>query len=162
MAEEIRHIVRIAGHDLDGRKALHHALLGIKGVSFSLARAVAYAANIDPFRKLGTLTEEEVKKIEAVLKDPVAHGIPSWMLNRRKDYETGKDMHLVGGEIDLYVKMDIDREKRIRSRRGIRHELGLPVRGQRTRTTGRKGMTVGVVRKKEAPQKKEEKKEEKK
>ncbi|MEM2250566.1 MAG: 30S ribosomal protein S13 [Candidatus Hadarchaeales archaeon] len=162
MAEEIKHIVRIAGHDLDGKKAVHHALLGIKGVSFSLARAVAYAANIDPFRKIGTLTEEEVKKIEDVLKDPLAHGIPAWMLNRRKDYETGKDTHLVGPEIDFYVKMDIDREKRIRSRRGIRHELGLPVRGQRTRTTGRRGMTVGVVRKKGAQPKAEEKEEKKK
>jgi len=160
MAEEIRQIVRVAGHDLDGRKAVHHALLGVKGVSFSMAKAVAYAANVNPFRKIGSLTDEELKRIEEVLRDPLSHGIPAWMLNRRKDYETGKDMHLIGPEIDLYVKADIGRERRIRSRRGIRHELGLPVRGQRTRTTGRKGMTVGVVRKKEA-QKVGEKKEEK-
>jgi small subunit ribosomal protein S13 len=162
MAEEIRQIVRIAGHDLDGKKAVHHALLGVRGVSFSLARAVAHAANVDPFKKIGTLTDDELKRIEEVLRDPVAHGIPAWMLNRRKDYETGRDMHLTGAEIDLYVRADIGREKRIRSRRGIRHELGLPVRGQRTRTTGRRGMTVGVLRKKEEAKKAEEKKEEKK
>ncbi|MEM2618451.1 MAG: 30S ribosomal protein S13, partial [Candidatus Hadarchaeales archaeon] len=64
-------------------------------------------------------------------------------------------------------KADIGRERKIRSRRGIRHELGLPVRGQRTRTTGRKGLSVGVMRKEarvkmEAGKKEEKKKEEKK
>ena len=69
------------------------------------------------------------------------------MLNRRKDFETGRDLHLVGTDVDIAVRSDIGRERRIRSRRGIRHELGLPVRGQRTRTTGRKGLVVGVKRK---------------
>jgi hypothetical protein len=69
------------------------------------------------------------------------------MLNRRKDYETGKDLHIVGTDVTVSMRSDIGRERRIRSRRGIRHELGLPVRGQRTRTTGRKGLVVGVKRK---------------
>jgi small subunit ribosomal protein S13 len=109
-----------------------------------------------------------VAKIEEVLKDPLGHGIPAWMLNRRKDYETGSNLHLLGSDLVLAEKADIGREKKIRSRRGIRHELGLPVRGQRTRTTGRKGLSVGVMRKEarikmEAGKKEEEgKKEEKK
>jgi small subunit ribosomal protein S13 len=69
------------------------------------------------------------------------------MLNRRKDYESGRDLHLVGADVTMAIRADIERERRIRSRRGIRHELGLPVRGQRTRTTGRKGLQVGVQRK---------------
>jgi small subunit ribosomal protein S13 len=162
MPEELRHVVRLVGKDLDGTKAVHRALCQIKGVSFSFARAVAYAAGVDPFRKLGTLGDEEIAKLERVLRDPLGHGIPAWMLNRRKDYVTGKDMHLLEADIDLTVKADIGRERRIRSRRGIRHELGLPVRGQRTRTTGRKGMTVGVTRKKEGQPSGEKKKEEKK
>ncbi|RLF46749.1 MAG: 30S ribosomal protein S13 [Thermoplasmata archaeon] len=161
MAEEIKHVVRLVGKDLDGTKAVHRALCQIKGVSFSFARAVAYAAGVDPFRRLGALSDEEIAKLEQVLKNPLEHGIPSWMLNRRKDFVTGKDLHLLEMDIDLTVRADIGRERRIRSRRGIRHELGLPVRGQRTRTTGRKGMTVGVSRKKEG-QPSGEKKEEKK
>lgn len=147
MPEEFKHIVRIAGKDLAGEKHVQLALSDLKGVSGSFARAVAYAADIDPFVKLGSLNMDQIRKLEDVLHNPSEHGIPSWMLNRRKDYESGKDMHLLGADIDMAIRADIGRERRIRSRRGIRHELGLPVRGQRTRTTGRKGLTVGVKRK---------------
>jgi small subunit ribosomal protein S13 len=147
MSEEFKHIVRLAGKDLAGEKRVQLALADLKGVSVAFARAVAYAADIDPFTKLGTLNKEQVKRLESVLRNPSEHGIPSWMLNRRKDFETGEDLHLIGASVDMAVRMDIGRERRIRSRRGIRHELGLPVRGQRTRTTGRKGLTVGVKRK---------------
>lgn len=147
MPEEFKHIVRIAGKDLAGDNHVQLALSDIKGVSVALARAVTYVAEIDPTEKLGNLNAEQIRKLEDVLKNPGDHGIPIWMLNRRKDYESGKDMHLLGADIDMAVRSDIGRERRIRSRRGIRHELGLPVRGQRTRTTGRKGLTVGVKRK---------------
>ncbi|MEM3402871.1 MAG: 30S ribosomal protein S13 [Candidatus Hadarchaeales archaeon] len=147
MPEEFRHIVRIAGKDLSGEKPTYLALADLKGVGVMLGRAVAYAAGIDPFKKLGELAPEDVKKIENVLEDPIKSGIPSWMLNRPKDVESGEDIQLVETGVTLAVKGDIGRERKIRSRRGIRHELGLPVRGQRTRTTGRRGLTVGVMRK---------------
>ena len=139
--------MRLAGRDLEGKKAVQMALSDLKGVSFAFARAVAYASGADPLVKIGTLSDEQVKRIEEVLRDPKAHGIPSWMFSRRADYETGADLHLIGPAVEMAVRADIARERRIRSRRGIRHELGLPVRGQRTRTTGRKGLTVGVKRK---------------
>lgn len=147
MPEEFKHIVRLAGKDLQGKKAVQMALSDLKGVSFAFARAVAYASGVDPLVKIGTLSDEQVKHIEEVLRDPKAHGIPSWMFDRRADYETGADLHLIGPAVEMAIRADIGRERRIRSRRGIRHELGLPVRGQRTRTTGRKGLTVGVKRK---------------
>lgn len=147
MPEEFKHIVRIAGKDLTGEKRVQLALSDLKGVSVALARAVAHVADVDPFVKLGSLSAEQIRRLEDVLRNPGEHGIPSWMLSRRKDYESGKDLHLLGADIDMAVRMDIGRERRIRSRRGIRHELGLSVRGQRTKTTGRKGLTVGVKRK---------------
>lgn len=147
MPEEFKHIVRLAGKDLVGEKRVHLALADLKGVGSVFARAVAYAADVDPFEKMGNLKKEQVERIERVLKNPTEHGIPSWVLNRRKDYETGKDLHLVGADVTMALRADIGRERKIRSRRGIRHELGLPVRGQRTRTTGRKGLVVGVKRK---------------
>jgi len=73
-------------------------------------------------------------------------GIPNWMLNRRKDLETGKDLHLIGSDLEFRVKQDIEFMKSIKSWKGWRHSLGLKVRGQRTRTTGRTGRTVGVHR----------------
>ena len=144
---EFRHIVRVVYKDLPGNKPVQWALAELKGVGPSFARAAALAVGVNPSEKLGALDEETVKKLEDVLKNPLKYGFPPWMLNRRKDYETGKDLHLLGPELDMAVQGDIGLEKKIRSRRGIRHELGLPVRGQRTRTTGRKGMTVGVKRK---------------
>ena len=144
---EFKHIVRIAGKDLRGEKRVQLALADLKGVNVAFARAVAYAANVEPFGKLGDLSEEQIKRIEGVLRAPAEHGIPAWMLNRRRDFETGADLHLVGPPLGMAIRADIARERRIRSRRGIRHELGLPVRGQRTRTTGRKGLVVGVKRK---------------
>jgi small subunit ribosomal protein S13 len=146
-SKEFKHIVRLAGKDLVGEKRVQLALADLKGVSSAFARAVAYAAGVDPFAKLGNLSEEQVKLLEEVLKNPAEHGIPSWMLNRRKDYESGKDIHLLAADVEMVRRADIARERRVRSRRGIRHELGLSVRGQRTRTTGRKGLVVGVKRK---------------
>jgi small subunit ribosomal protein S13 len=161
MPEEFKHIVRIAGKDLTGAKPVYRALAELKGVSFAFARAVAYAAGVDPFAKLGDLGDEHVKRIGEVLDNPLGHGIPAWMVNRRRDWEKGEDLHLIGFDIEMAVRADIGRERRIRSRRGIRHELGLPVRGQRTRTTGRKGLSVGVKRKEvkiaESAKKKEKK-----
>ncbi len=147
MPEEFKHIVRIAGKDLSGEKRVQLALTDLKGVSVMMARAVAYTAKVDPLVKLGNLGKEEIKRLEDVVSRPQAHGVPSWMLDRRKDEDSGKDIHIIGSDIDRAVRADIARERRIRSRRGIRHELGLPVRGQRTRSTGRVGMTVGVKRK---------------
>ena len=147
MPEEFKHIVRIVGTDLAGEKRVQLALADLKGVSVAFARAVVHAADVDPFAKLGNLSMEQIRRLEDVLRNPSEHGIPSWLLSRRKDYESGKDLHLLGADIAMAVRIDIGRERRIRSRRGIRHELGLPVRGQRTRTTGRRGLTVGVKRK---------------
>ncbi len=144
-AEEI---VRIAGTDLNGNRYVYMGLMDLKGVGYNLGMAIVRALGIDQNKRLKDLSEEEIKKLEDAVKNPAKYGIPSWMLNRRKDYETGKDLHLVGVDLELKIKEDIARLRKIRAYRGIRHELGLPVRGQRTRSSFRKGMTVGVVRKK--------------
>lgn len=141
-------VIRVLGYDLDGNKKAYHALIKVKGISHNFARAILRALGFDENKKLNEFTEEELEKIEDAAKNPSKYGIPSWMMNRRKDYETGKDIHLIGSDIDLAVKNDINRLRKIRAYRGIRHELGLPVRGQRTRTSFRHGKTVGVQRKK--------------
>jgi len=147
MSKEFRHIVRIIDTDIDGSLKAIYALKKIKGISTSLANAVLKKAGVDPQIRAGFITEAEVEKIEEILKDPLKHGIPAWLLNRRKDLETGRDMHLISADLILRTKLDIDRLKEIKAWRGYRHAYGLKVRGQRTRTTGRKGKTVGVKKK---------------
>ncbi|MEM1564931.1 MAG: 30S ribosomal protein S13 [Candidatus Bathyarchaeia archaeon] len=146
-AREFRHIIRVIDTDIDGTLKVPYALKKVKGISLSLARAILARAGINPHMRAGFLTEAEVEKIEEIIKDPAKYGIPGWLLNRRKDLETGKDLHLISADLILRTKMDIEKLKEIKSWRGYRHAYGLKVRGQRTRTTGRTGKTVGVKKK---------------
>ncbi len=148
-SKEIK-IVRIAGTDIHGTKKLIQGLIQIKGVSFMFANAVAQVLGLDKSKRFGDLTDEEINKINDVLENTEKYNIPSWLLNRRKDWETGVDKHLIGSDVPLAVKMDIKRLQEIKSRRGMRHALGLKVRGQRLKSNARRGKTVGVKRRKGA------------
>ncbi len=147
--QEFRPIVRFLGTDLDGSLKTPYALTAVKGIGVMLGYAIARAAGVDPEKRLGFLSDEELRRLEEVAKDPLGHGIPAWMLNRRRDLTTGKDLQLYGSDLVYAIREDIQREMRIKSWRGVRHSLGLKVRGQRTRTTGRFGTAVGVSRRRQ-------------
>jgi len=146
-SQEFRHIVRILGSDSAGTLKVSYAVTSVKGVSLSLANAILKKAGINPDLRAGFLTEADITKIEDVIQDPSKYNLPGWLFNRRKDGETGKDMHLISAELVLKNKTDIDDAKNIRSWRGYRHAYGLKVRGQRTKTTGRSGKSLGVKKK---------------
>lgn len=152
MAEEkeYRHIVRVVNTDLDGSKPIKHALRKIKGIDFMLANAVCDMAKVDKNKKTGILNEDEVKRLDDVIKNPLKHNIPAWLLNRRKDYESNGDLHLIGHDMSFAKQEDVKRLQKIKSYRGMRHAWKLPVRGQRTRSNFRpnKGKVMGVKRRK--------------
>jgi len=145
--KRLRVLVRVLGADLDGEKAVGHAILRIKGVSHSFAKAVLSAAKIDPNKKLGAFTETDIAALEAAIREPVKLGLPEWILNRRRDVETGAVGHMSGADVDMVEKFDIQRMVDAKSYKGIRHMLGLPARGQRTRASFRHNKAVGVVKK---------------
>lgn len=145
--QEYRAIIRIAGTDCDGSRRVDHAISRIRGVGIPFARAVLKAAEIPLNSRLGYLTESEVKKLEEIFVNPVDHGIPEWMVNRPRSPETGRSYHVIGSDLDIRTRMDIDVMRKMRSWKGVRHSLGLKVRGQRTKTTARTGRTLGVSRK---------------
>ncbi len=147
MSKEFKHIVRIAGVDLDGSLSVAYALSRIKGVGIRLAHAILNRLNIRSDARLGFLGESDVEKIENAILNIKDLDVPSWLLNRRKDMESGEDIHLIGSDLDLRIKSDIELMKAIKSWKGYRHAYGLKVRGQRTRTTGRTGKTIGVKKK---------------
>jgi len=151
LKEGIRGIVRVCETNIDGTKKLSQAILNIKGIGYTLCFSIPKVAGLDSNKLLGELTEEEVKKLEDVIRIPIKFKIPEFMVNRRNDRTTGESKHIVESEILLTKKSDIDVLKKIRSYKGIRHERGLPVRGQRTRSSFRKGGSVGVSKKKEKP-----------
>ena len=160
---QFRHIVRIANTDLDGNRRIGDAIRKIKGIGFSFASAVCQLAQIDGSKKAGNLLPEEVKRIDEALAT-ANKTVPVWMLNRRKDLEDGTNKHLLGTDLTFAQESDIRFMKQIRSYKGVRHTMGAPVRGQRTRSNFRrnKGKVIGVVKKKEAAPAKEEKGKEKK
>ena len=133
---------------IDGNALVEHGLTQIRGVGRRFAQAIVSVAEIDPRMRIGALAEKDLNKLEEIMMKPIENGIPYWMVNRKKDLRTGKDRHILGNSLDLQTKQDIDRMKRIRSYKGVRHHNKLKVRGQRTKSTGRHGLVIGVVRKK--------------
>ena len=148
---EKRFIVRVAGRDLDGTLSIERAIQSIKGIGFRMSRMIALTFEKQtgvPFdTQLGNVPENMDAKLEEIVLHPDKFALPEWTLNRRHDFETGQSRHLVMNDLDLQLRKDLQRLGRIKSRRGLRHAWGLPVRGQHTRTSFRGGRTVGVVKK---------------
>jgi small subunit ribosomal protein S13 len=164
MAEkaEMRQLVRIVNVDMNGLKPIYHQLTLVAGVGKNYANMVCILSGIPKLKKAGELSEEEIKRIEDVVYNPLKFGAPGWMVNRRKDPETGKDIHLIGNDLKFIQDNDIKLMKKMRSYKGVRHSLGQPVRGQRTKSNFRrnKGKVVGYMKQKgrpgaAAPEKKE-------
>ena len=147
MSQEFRYILRIMGTDVPGTLKTVYGIARIKGVSLNLANAILKKAGINPNIRVGFLSENEIVKIEEIIEEPIKFGIPPWLLNKRKDTETGKDTHLITSELIFRTKKDVDLTKEIKSWRGYRHAYSLKVRGQRTKTTGRAGKSLGVKKK---------------
>merc|ERR1711928_56316 len=100
-------------------------------------------ADIDMSKRAGELSEEEVERIITIISNPRQYKIPDWFLNRQKDIKDGKTTQVLSNFLDNKLREDLERLK-IRAHRGLRHYWGLRVRGQHTKTTGRRGRTVGV------------------
>jgi len=140
-------IVRILSKDIEGKMKLYVGLTKIKGVSWAMSNAVCKILGIDKNKTIGELSEKEIKDITEFLKNPK---VPVFLVNRRFDFETGEDKHLIGNDLDLRKDFDIKRLKNIRSYRGLRHQMGLPSRGQRTKAHFRKNKSKSVgIKKKE-------------
>lgn len=159
MTDEFKHLLRIAGTDIDGNKRAARSLTKIKGIGPRVGMVACELAGIDYSKKAGNITDKEAAELEKVIENFQELEVPTWLLNRRKDYETGKDLHNITSNLMLSLRNDINLLRKIRSYRGIRHELGLPVRGQRTKSSFRKGITVGVSRRKVQQAAKSKKKE---
>ena len=147
MPREFQYIIRFAGADVKGTQPVTYALTNVKGIGIKLANAIIEKSGISPESRMGFLSKADVDKIEDIITNPAKYEIPAWLLNRQKDLETGKDLHLLGTDLILQTKKDIEQMKKIRSWKGFRHSYGLKVRGQRTKSTGRKGKAMGVKRK---------------
>ena len=133
-------VIRILSKDIEGKMTIYSGLTKIKGISWAFANAICKSLNIDKKRKIGSLTDDEIKKISDFVKNPTS---PQQVLNRRKDFNSGENKHLTGSDLELTQEFDIKRLKKIKSYRGLRHMIGLPLRGQRTKSNFRKNRHKG-------------------
>lgn len=140
--------MRISGTDVRGDKKAVCGLTSIRGVGDRMATLVLKKAGIPAETFIGLLTEDQVKKINEIIAEPIKFGIPRWCVNHIKDRRTGQDLHLTGSKLAFQDRTDVDRLKRLRCYRGVKHAAGHKVRGQRTKSTGRGGRALGVSRKK--------------
>lgn len=143
--KDFKYFVRIANTDLDGKKPVAFALTKIKGVGVMLSSALCNIAKVDKTKRVGYLEDADVKKLDEIIANPLKHDLPAWMINRRKSYEDGKDYHLISAELTFTKENDIKRLKKVKSYRGIRHGLGLPLRGQRTKSNFRRNKGKGSL-----------------
>ncbi|KAK0409490.1 hypothetical protein QR680_004572 [Steinernema hermaphroditum] len=137
--EKFQHIHRVMNTNIDGNR---------KGVGRRFAFVVCRKADVDIHRRAGELSEADMDRLTTIMQNPSQYKIPNWFLNRQKDIKDGKYSQVLSTAVDNKLREDFERLKKIRLHRGLRHFWGLRVRGQHTKTTGRKGRTVGVSKKK--------------
>ena len=121
-------MARIAGVDLPREKRVEIGLTYIYGIGRASADRILEAANVDPSTRVRDLTDDEVKRISAVIDET----------------------QTVEGDLRREIALNLTRLQEIGCYRGIRHRKGLPVRGQKTKTNARtrKGPKRTVANKK--------------
>uniref|UniRef100_A0A0C9SA01 TSA: Wollemia nobilis Ref_Wollemi_Transcript_5473_819 transcribed RNA sequence n=1 Tax=Wollemia nobilis TaxID=56998 RepID=A0A0C9SA01_9CONI len=145
--EDFQHILRVLNTNVDGRQKIMFALTSIKGIGRRFANIVCKKADVDMNKRAGELSAAELENLMVIVANPRQFKIPDWFLNRKKDHKDGRYSQVVANALDMKLRDDLERLKKIRNHRGLRHYWGLRVRGQHTKTTGRRGKTVGVSKK---------------
>ena len=169
-------ILRLLNTNVDGKQKIMYALTKIKGVGRRYSNLVCKKADVDLNKRYaftlqsrnwisspkasgvvtdalnlssaGDITSEELERIVTIIQNPTQYKIPTWFLNRQRDIVDGKDSQVLANGMESKLREDLERLKKIRAHRGLRHYWGLRVRGQHSKTTGRRGRTVGVSKKK--------------
>jgi small subunit ribosomal protein S13 len=143
---DFKYIIRIANSDVSGEERLVNALTSIRGIGPRISNAIVQKLKLDPNKLAGKLDDKNVVDIENTIMN-LNDYVPDWLLNRQKDYDTGDDIHPVSVELKMTLDEDLNRMKKVKSYKGIRHASGHKVRGQRTYSNGRKGLALGVSKK---------------
>jgi small subunit ribosomal protein S18e len=146
--ENFQHIIRILNTNIDGKQKIMFALRSIRGIGRRYSNLCCKKADINLNKRAGELTNDELERLVKIMQSPREYKIPDWFLNRQKDPKDGGFTQVISNGLDNVLREDLERLKKIRAHRGLRHFWSLRVRGQHTKTTGRRGKTVGVSKKK--------------
>ena len=147
LGDDFAYILRMADSDVDGLRPIEIGLTSIKGVGMRTSQQICRLAGINGKTLGGHLSEEEQDSLRSAIDD-YATTVPWWLVNRQRDLGTNEDAHIVALEVKMTREDDISRMAGITAYRGMRHRSGHKVRGQRLRSNGRKGSSLGVEKKK--------------
>ena len=147
LGDDFAYILRMADSDVDGLRPIEIGLTSIKGVGMRTSQQICRLAGINGKTLGGHLSEEEQDSLRSAIDD-YATTVPWWLVNRQRDLGTNEDAHIVAMEVKMTREDDISRMAGIKAYRGMRHRSGHKGRGQRLRSNGRKGASLGVEKKK--------------
>ena len=136
VGDDFQHILRVLNTNVDGRTKVMYALTQIRGIGRRFSNVVCKKAEIDMGKRAGELSAAELESLMVIVSNPRQFRIPDWFLNRQKNYKDGKYIQQVSNQLDTSLRDDLERLKKIRNHRGLRHYWGIRVRGQHTKTTG--------------------------
>merc|ERR1712034_262005 len=131
---------------VSGEKSNFQFILRLLNTNVDGKQKIMYALTRN--KRAGEITTEELERIVTIIQNPTQYKIPEWFLNRQRDIVDGKNYQVLANSMESKLREDLERLKKIRAHRGLRHYWGLRVRGQPSKTTGRRGRTVGVSKKK--------------
>ena len=135
--DSFSHILRVLNTNVNGKEKIMYALTAIKGIGRRFSAISLKKAEVDLKKRAGELSAEELEAVMNIVANPREYKIPDWFLNRQKDIRTGTYSQLTSSQLDTKLREDLERMKKIRNHRGLRHYWGFTVRGQHTCTTGR-------------------------
>ncbi|KAF6258288.1 ribosomal protein S18 component of cytosolic 80S ribosome and 40S small subunit [Scenedesmus sp. NREL 46B-D3] len=145
--DDFQHILRVLNTNVDGKQKVMYAITAIRGIGRRFSNLVCKKAEVDMRKRAGELSAEELEQLMTIVANPRQYKIPDWFLNRQKDHKDGRFGQITSSALETKLRDDLERLKKIRAHRGLRHYWGLRVKGQHTKTTGRRGKTVGVAKK---------------
>ena len=145
---DFTHILRVQNTNINGKQKAPFGLRQIRGIGRRFAILAMKIAQIDVNKRSGEITEKEIATVNDILARPGEYNIPKWFMNRQKDPRNGTWSHVISNSMDTLMREDLERMRKSKNHRGLRHYWGVRVRGQRTKSTGRCGKTLGVTRKK--------------
>eukprot|EP00818_Percolomonas_sp_WS_P008089 CAMPEP_0117451460 /NCGR_PEP_ID=MMETSP0759-20121206/9016_1 /TAXON_ID=63605 /ORGANISM="Percolomonas cosmopolitus, Strain WS" /LENGTH=154 /DNA_ID=CAMNT_0005244055 /DNA_START=18 /DNA_END=482 /DNA_ORIENTATION=+ len=147
--ENFQELLRVCNTNVEGKRQLMFALTKIKGIGRRYANLICKKVGVNPYIRAGSVTTEQMEALNDIIENPQNYKMPQWFVNRPRDFKTATiGDHKVASTLDIALRDDFTRLKKIKSERGLRHAWGIKVRGQHTKSTGRGGRNLGVAKKK--------------
>merc|ERR1711959_244140 len=136
-SDEFTQMIRLLNTNVNGKEKIVFALTKIRGIGRRFSEIICKKGEINLTKRAGEFTVQGLEKLMEIVSNPREYKIPSWFMNHSKDRKSGTTSQITVSQIDGVMRETLERLKKLRSHRGIRHCWGVRVRGQHTKTNSR-------------------------